>query len=220
MGKRILVVDDERDILEFVGYNLSREGYEVYTAENGEVALRIAEQVRPHLILLDSMMPVMDGAQTCEAIRRHPLLKDTMVVFLSAVDEEEKQVNSYKSGADDYITKPVRMRVLCSRVGAIMKRLDEREAAESVGIEIDEARHAIITPQGEEILPRKEFEILRLLRSQPDKLFTREEIYKRVWGDEIVVGERTLDVHIRRLRRKLGDDRIATIKGVGYMYKA
>ncbi len=220
MGKRILVVDDERDILEFVGYNLSREGYEVYTAENGEVALRIAEQVRPHLILLDSMMPVMDGAQTCEAIRRHPLLKDTMVVFLSAVDEEEKQVNSYKSGADDYITKPVRMRVLCSRVGAIMKRLDEREAAGSVGVEIDEARHVIITPQGEEILPRKEFEILRLLRSQPDKLFTREEIYKRVWGDEIVVGERTLDVHIRRLRRKLGDGRIATIKGVGYMYKA
>lgn len=220
MGKRILVVDDERDILEFVGYNLSREGYEVYTAENGEVALRIAEQVRPHLILLDSMMPVMDGAQTCEAIRRHPLLKDTMVVFLSAVDEEEKQVNSYKSGADDYITKPVRMRVLCSRVGAIMKRLDEREAAESVGVEIDEARHVIITPQGEEVLPRKEFEILQLLRSQPDKLFTREEIYKRVWGDEIVVGERTLDVHIRRLRRKLGDDRIATIKGVGYMYKA
>ena len=220
MGKRILVVDDERDILEFVGYNLSREGYEVYTAENGEVALRIAEQVRPHLILLDSMMPVMDGPQTCEAIRRHPLLKDTMVVFLSAVDEEEKQVNSYKSGADDYITKPVRMRVLCSRVGAIMKRLDERKTMESIGIEIDEARHAIITPQGEEILPRKEFEILQLLRSQPDKLFTRDEIYKRVWGDEIVVGERTLDVHIRRLRRKLGDDRIATIKGVGYMYKA
>ena len=220
MGKRILVVDDERDILEFVGYNLLREGYEVYTAENGEVALRIAEQVRPHLILLDSMMPVMDGPQTCEAIRRHPLLKDTMVVFLSAVDEEEKQVNSYKSGADDYITKPVRMRVLCSRVGAIMKRLDERKTMESVGIEIDEARHSIITPQGEEILPRKEFEILQLLRSQPDKLFTRDEIYKRVWGDEIVVGERTLDVHIRRLRRKLGDDRIATIKGVGYMYKA
>ncbi|MGN0007661.1 MAG: response regulator transcription factor [Alistipes sp.] len=219
MGKRILVVDDERDILEFVGYNLSREGYEVYTAENGADALKVAEQVHPHLILLDSMMPVMDGTQTCEAIRRHPLLKDTMVVFLSAIDEEEKQVSSYKSGADDYITKPVRMRVLCSRVGAIMKRLDEKPVAKVVGIQIDETRHAIVTAHGEIILPRKEFDILQLLRSQPDRIFTRDEIYKSVWGNEIVVGERTLDVHIRRLRRKLGDNRIATIKGVGYMYR-
>lgn len=220
MSRRILVVDDERDILEFVSYNLSREGYEVYTAENGAVALEIAERVRPHLILLDSMMPVMDGQQTCAAIRHNPLLKDTMVVFLSAVDEEEKQVNSYKSGADDYITKPVRMRVLCSRVAAIMKRLNETPAAENSGIQIDESRHSIVTPHGEEILPRKEFDILQLLRSQPDRLFTREEIYKSVWGDDIVVGERTLDVHIRRLRSKVGDDRIVTIKGVGYMYKA
>lgn len=222
MGKRILVVDDESDILEFISYNLSREGYEVYTAENGAVALEVAERVRPHLILLDSMMPVMDGKQTCEAIRRHPTLKDTMIVFLSAVEEEENQVNSYRAGADDYITKPVRMRVLCSRVAAIMKRLDERAPAAPEGaamVQIDEARHAIVTERGEETLPRKEFEILQLLRSQPDRLFTREEIYRSVWGDEIVVGERTLDVHIRRLRRKLGDERIATIKGVGYMYK-
>lgn len=220
MGKRILIVDDERDILEFVGYNLSREGYEVYTAENGAIALEVAERVHPHLILLDSMMPVMDGRQTCEAIRRHPLLKDTMVVFLSAIDEEEKQVSSYQSGADDYITKPVRMRVLCSRVDAIMKRLDEKPVAKVVGIQIDEARHAIVTAQGEEILPRKEFEILQLLHSQPDRIFTRDEIYGAIWGDDIVVGERTLDVHIRRLRRKLGDNRIATIKGVGYMYRS
>lgn len=219
MGKRILVVDDERDILEFVSYNLSREGYEVYTAENGAAALEVAERVRPHLILLDSMMPVMDGRQTCEAIRRHPALKDTMIVFLSAVDEEENQVNSYRAGADDYITKPVRMRVLCSRVAAIMKRLDERTKPAGGDVRIDEARHAIVTERGEEVLPRKEFEILQLLRSQPERLFTREEIYRSVWGDEIVVGERTLDVHIRRLRSKLGDDRIATIKGVGYMYK-
>lgn len=219
MSKRILVVDDERDILEFISYNLSREGYEVYTAENGAVALDVAERVRPHLILLDSMMPVMDGKHTCEAIRRHPTLKDTMIVFLSAVEEEENQVNSYRAGADDYITKPVRMRVLCSRVAAIMKRLDERALPDDTTVQIDEARHVIVTARGEETLPRKEFEILQLLRSQPDRLFTREEIYRSVWGDEIVVGERTLDVHIRRLRRKLGDDRIATIKGVGYMYR-
>ena len=143
-----------------------------------------------------------------------------MVVFLSAIDEEEKQVSSYQSGADDYITKPVRMRVLCSRVDAIMKRLDEKPAAKVVGIQIDEARHAIVTAQGEEILPRKEFEILQLLHSQPDRIFTRDEIYRAIWGDDIVVGERTLDVHIRRLRRKLGDNRIATIKGVGYMYRS
>ncbi len=219
MGKRIVVVDDERDILEFVGYNLEKEGYEVYTACNGREGLELAERVRPHLILLDSMMPVMDGMQTCEAIRSHPLLKDTMIVFLSAVDDEEKQIGSYSAGADDYITKPVRMRLLCSRINAIMKRLDDGGASVRSGkVILDEARHAVITDGGEEILPRKEYEILKLLHSQPGRIFTREEIYASVWGGEVVVGERTLDVHIRRLRRKIGDDRIATLKGVGYRY--
>lgn len=219
MGKRILIVDDERDILEFVGYNLAKEGYEVYTACNGKEGLETAERVRPHLVLLDSMMPVMDGRQTCEAIRSHPQLKDTMVVFLSAVDEEEKQIGSYLAGADDYITKPVRMRLLCSRINAIMKRLDDNGVSvHSDKVVLDEARHAVVTDSGEEVLPRKEYEILKLLRSQPDRIFTREEIYASVWGDEVVVGERTLDVHIRRLRRKIGDDRIATLKGVGYRY--
>jgi len=218
MGKRIVVVDDERDILEFVGYNLEKEGYEVYTACNGREGLEMAERVRPHLILLDSMMPVMDGMQTCEAIRSHPQLKDTMIVFLSAVDEEEKQIGSYLAGADDYITKPVRMRLLCSRINAIMKRLDGGASVRSGKVILDEARHAVITDGGEEMLPRKEYEILKLLHSQPGRIFTREEIYASVWGDEVVVGERTLDVHIRRLRRKIGDDRIATLKGVGYRY--
>lgn len=218
MGKRIVVVDDERDILEFVGYNLEKEGYEVYTAGNGREGLELAERVRPHLILLDSMMPVMDGMQTCEAIRSHPLLKDTMIVFLSAVDDEEKQIGSYLAGADDYITKPVRMRLLCSRINAIMKRLDGGASVHSDKVILDEARHAVITDGGEEILPRKEYEILKLLHSQPGRIFTREEIYASVWGGEVVVGERTLDVHIRRLRRKIGDDRIATLKGVGYRY--
>ncbi len=219
MGKRIVVVDDERDILEFVGYNLEKEGYEVYTACNGREGLELAERVRPHLILLDSMMPVMDGMQTCEAIRSHPQLKDTMIVFLSAVDDEEKQIGSYSAGADDYITKPVRMRLLCSRINAIMKRFDDGGATVRSGkVVLDEARHAVITDGGEEILPRKEYEILKLLHSQPGRIFTREEIYASVWGGEVVVGERTLDVHIRRLRRKIGDDRIATLKGVGYRY--
>lgn len=218
MSYRILIVDDERDILEFVGYSLSKEGYEVYTAGNGEEGLKIAEKVRPHLIILDLMMPVMDGRETCEAIRRHPVLKDTMVIFLSAVCEEEKQVDSFMAGADDYITKPVSMRVLCSRVNAIMKRLDDGDPDKQAGIRLDEGRHSIITAEGEVTLPRKEFEILRLLCSEPGRIFTREEIYSRVWGDGIVVGERTLDVHIRRLRRKMGNDSITTLKGVGYKY--
>lgn len=218
MSYRILIVDDERDIQEFVGYNLSKEGYEIYTAGDGAEGLRIAEKVRPHLIILDLMMPVMDGRETCEAIRRHPALKDTMVIFLSAVCEEEKQVDTFLAGADDYITKPVSMRVLCSRVNAIMKRLDNKDAQERSGIRLNERRHSMSTAGGEVTLPRKEFEILRLLCSEPGRIFTREEIYSHVWGDGIVVGERTLDVHIRRLRSKIGDGRITTLKGVGYKY--
>ncbi len=220
MSHRILIVDDEPDIREFVQYNLVREGYEVHTAENGAEAMKVAEQVRPHLILLDLMMPVMDGRETCEAIRSHPVLKETMVVFLSAVGDEDKQVDIFGAGADDYITKPVRMRVLCSRINAIMKRLgkDGSTATQQPSPRLDEAHHSIITQDGEQTLPRKEFNILRLLLSQPNRLFTREEIFAHVWGDGTVVGERTLDVHIRRLRRKIGDRHIITQKGVGYKY--
>lgn len=211
----ILVVDDEVDIREFIRYNLTREGYCVYTAADGAEALRVAEDVRPQLILLDMMMPVMDGGRACRAIRLHPLLKDTMVVFLSAVCDEECKVAAYEAGADDYITKPVSMRVLCSRVNAIMKRF----AVPPVSLSLDEKRRAIITSEGETLLPRKEFEILRLLCSEPERVFTREEIFKSIWGEGVVVGDRTLDVHIRRLRRKVGDERIVTIKGVGFLYK-
>lgn len=219
MAQRILIVDDEADIREFICYNLTREGYETHTACNGEEALRVAEQVRPHLILLDMMMPVMDGRQTCEAIRRHPTLCHTMVVFLSAVREEECQVESYSAGADDYITKPVSMRILCSRINAIMKRLSADDEPADEGVHLNESHHSIQTPQGEVVLPRKEFAILQLLCSAPDRIFTREEIFRHVWGDDVVVGDRTLDVHIRRLRRKLGNDRITTKKGVGFSYK-
>lgn len=211
--QRILIVDDEDDIREFINYNLTREGYSVYTASNGKEAVQVALDVRPHLILLDMMMPVMDGRQTCQVIRNTPELKDTMVVFLSAVQEEQCQIDSYEAGADDYITKPVSMRVLCSRVNAIMKRLDI-PAPKTISLDLNS--RILATPEGEFVLPRKEFEILQLLLSEPNRVFTREEIFQRIWGADVVVGDRTLDVHIRRLRRKIGDDKIVTYKGVGF----
>lgn len=211
--QRILIVDDEDDIREFISYNLTREGYSVYTASNGKEAVQVALDVRPHLILLDMMMPVMDGRQTCQVIRNTPELKDTMVVFLSAVQEEQCQIDSYEAGADDYITKPVSMRVLCSRVNAIMKRLDI-PAPKTISLDLNS--RILATPEGEFVLPRKEFEILQLLLSEPNRVFTREEIFQRIWGEDVVVGDRTLDVHIRRLRRKIGDDKIVTYKGVGF----
>ncbi|MBR7183256.1 MAG: response regulator transcription factor [Alistipes sp.] len=211
--QRILIVDDEDDIREFISYNLTREGYSVYTASNGKEAVQVALDVRPHLILLDMMMPVMDGRQTCQVIRNTPELKDTMVVFLSAVQEEQCQIDSYEAGADDYITKPVSMRVLCSRVNAIMKRLDI-PAPKTISLDLNS--RILATPEGEFVLPRKEFEILQLLLSEPNRVFTREEIFQRIWGADVVVGDRTLDVHIRRLRRKIGDDKIVTYKGVGF----
>ncbi len=222
MSHRILLVDDEVDILEFVRYNLVREGYEVFTAENGSDALRIAAEVRPHLILLDMMMPVMDGAQTCRAIRRDPALRDTMVVFLSALGEEEQQLAGFGVGADDYLTKPIKMKLLMSRVQAILKRIDADAApAETpAGITIDHERHIVECDGCEVVLPRKEFDLLELLYSSPGKLFSREEIYTRIWGTEVVVGDRTIDVHIRKLRQKIGEQRIVTIKGVGYKYEA
>lgn len=222
MSHRILLVDDEDDILEFVRYNLVREGYEVFTARNGAEALEVAAACRPHLILLDRMMPVMDGAQTCRAIRANPSLKDTMVVFLSALGEEEQQLTGFGVGADDYLTKPIKMKLLVSRVQAILKRIDADRApakAADRGIRIDRERYVVIR-DGEEIaLPRKEFALLDLLSSSPGRLIPREEIYAKIWGTEVVVGDRTIDVHIRKLRQKIGDARIVTVKGVGYKYE-
>ena len=207
-------LDDEVDILEFVRYNLVREGYEVFTAENGAQALQVAAACRPHLILLDMMMPVMDGIETCRAIRRDPQLKDTMVVFLSALGEEEQQLSGFGVGADDYLTKPIKMKLLVSRVQALLKRVDS--GTPTAGAE----PHSGITIDGREIvLPRKEFALLDLLCSQPGRLVTREEIYSRIWGSDVVVGDRTIDVHIRKLRQKIGDRRIVTVKGVGYKYE-
>ena len=224
MNHRILLVDDEIDILEFVRYNLVREGYEVYTAQNGAEALETATRCRPHLILLDMMMPVMDGVETCRAIRRDPALRDTMVVFLSALGEEEQQLAGFDVGADDYLTKPIRMKLLISRIQAILKRVDASPAtpgaeARKEGITVDRERYTVIR-NGEEItLPRKEFALLDLLCSSPGKLVTREEIYAKIWGSDVVVGDRTIDVHIRKLRQKIGDERIVTVKGMGYKYE-
>ena len=217
MSRRILIVDDEDDIREFIGYNLRREGYTIYTASIGKEAVEVARTTQPHLILLDMMMPIMDGRQACEAIRQIPELSDTFILFLSAVQEEQCQLESYLAGADDYITKPVSMKVLCSRVNAIMKRIKPDVASQ---YSIDTARRVVITPQGELTLPKKEFEIVELLLSNPDKVFTREEIFGQIWGGEVVVGDRTLDVHIRRLRRKLGDEAITTHKGIGFKIEA
>ena len=221
MSHRILLVDDEPDILEFVKYTLVKEGYEVFTAQNGAEALKAAAQHRPHLILLDMMMPVMDGAQTCRAIREDPQLRDTMVVFLSALGEEEQQLAGFGVGADDYLTKPIKMKLLVSRVQAILKRIDAGKAPAPAeeGVAMDRERYTV-TRDGREIsLPRKEFALLDLLYSSPGKLFSREEIYARIWGSEVVVGDRTIDVHIRKLRQKIGDEKIDTVKGVGYKYE-
>ena len=222
MSHRILLVDDEVDILEFVRYNLVREGYEVFTAENGAEALKVAAECRPHLILLDMMMPVMDGAQTCRAIRQNPVLKDTMVVFLSALGEEDQQLTGFGVGADDYLTQPMQMKLLVSRVQAILKRIGAETApAEpaAAGVGVGRERYTVIRDGQEITLPRKEFALLDLLPSSPGKLIPREEIYAKIWGTEVVVGDRTIDVHIRKLRQKIGDERIVTGKGVGYKYE-
>lgn len=216
MGYRILLIDDEDDILEFVKYNLERDDYEVFTASNGAEGLNVALKVKPHLILLDMMMPVLDGIETCKAIRNSPALKNVMVVFLSAVGSEETQLQGYNAGADDYINKPIKMNILRSRVQAILKRIVLTESSQE--ITIDTEHHLVRKGDQTIILPRKEFALLHLLYSEPGKLFTREEIYRLVWGN-IVVGDRTIDVHIRKLRQKIGDNHIVTVKGLGYKFE-
>ena len=217
MAYRILLIDDEADILEFVKYNLERDGYEVSTASNGAEGLEVALKVKPHLILLDMMMPVLDGIETCKAIRQSPVLKNVMVVFLSAVGTEETMVQGYGAGADDYINKPIKMNVLRSRVQAILKRITPVEVSDKIEIDVEHYQ----VRKGEEVitLPRKECSLLQLLHSQPGKLYTRDEIYAKVWGNKVVVGDRTIDVHIRKLRQKIGEDHIVTVKGMGYKFE-
>ncbi|MBB3124092.1 two-component system alkaline phosphatase synthesis response regulator PhoP [Mesoflavibacter sabulilitoris] len=219
---KILLVDDEPDILEIVGYNLSAEGYQVITADNGVKAVKKAKKEKPHLIILDVMMPEMDGIEACEAIRKVPELSSTIITFLTARGEDYSQVAGFDAGADDYITKPIKPKVLISKVKALLRRLKSEDTNQSVikigKLTINRDEYKIILGKEEIILPRKEFELLSLLASKPGKVFKREDILDRVWGNEVVVGGRTIDVHIRKLREKIGDDSFKTVKGVGYKF--
>lgn len=225
---KVLLVDDELDILEFLSYNLEKEDYIVYTAKNGLEAIKIAEKRTPHLIILDVMMPEMDGISACEELRKIPSLSNTVIAFLTARGEDYSQIAGFEAGADDYITKPVRPKVLVSRVKALLKRTGEATAkvvevqdTNTVNIGnllIDKERYLIRIDDNEMVLPRKEFELLSLLVSKPGKVFTREEIYSSVWGENVVVGDRTIDVHIRKLREKIGNEHIKTLKGIGYKF--
>ncbi len=221
---KILLVDDEQDILEIVGYNLSQEGYQIFTAQNGKEAILKAKKELPHLIIMDVMMPEMDGMEACENIRKIPELNNVIITFLTARSEEYSQVAGFEVGADDYITKPIKPKLLVSKVKALLRRLKDDEAKNSEtlnvgGIEINREEYKIIKDEKEIILPRKEFELFYLLASKPGKVFKREEILDKVWGNEVVVGGRTIDVHIRKLREKIGDDFFKTIKGVGYKFE-
>jgi len=219
---KILLVDDEPDILEIVGYNLTLEGYQIITAENGLEALKKAKKYHPHLIILDVMMPEMDGIEACEKLRSIPELSDTIITFLTARGEDYSQVAGFEAGADDYITKPIKPKVLVSKVKALLRRFKEN-ASETPNVNlgnliINREEYKIIKNKKEIVLPRKEFELLSLLASKPGKVFKREDILDKVWGNEVVVGGRTIDVNIRKLREKIGDESFKTIKGVGYKF--
>ncbi|GAA4280617.1 response regulator transcription factor [Gaetbulibacter aestuarii] len=218
---KILLVDDEPDILEIVGYNLSNEGYQVITAENGQEGVKKAKKELPQLIILDVMMPEMDGIEACEIIRKDPELQNTIIAFLTARGEDYSQVAGFDAGADDYITKPIKPKVLVSKVKALLRRFKEEEVKNTMKVgqlEINRDEYKITSKGKEILLPRKEFELLSLLASKPGKVFKRDEILDTVWGNEVVVGGRTIDVHIRKLREKLGDKSFKTVKGVGYKF--
>jgi two-component system alkaline phosphatase synthesis response regulator PhoP len=218
---KILLVDDEPDIIEFIQYNLKKEGYNVFSALKGRDAITLAEKHIPDLILLDVMLPEMDGIETCEEIRSIPGLQDTTIAFLTARTEDYSQIAGFEAGGDDYITKPIKPKVLLSRIKALLKRSKARESegdltSFSHDIMVDRERFLVMKKGEEIVLPKKEFELLNLLISRPGKVFTREEIFQTVWGDKVIVGDRTIDVHIRKLREKIGEDLIQTVKGVGY----
>lgn len=223
---KILLVDDEPDILEFLSYNINKEGFEVFTANNGKEAIEKAKKINPHLILLDVMMPEMDGIETCEALRQDKNLQNTIIAFLTARGEDYSQIAGFEAGGDDYIAKPIKPKVLISRIKALLKRFksfveeekQEDRVIRQANLIIDRDRYVVMKDGDELILPKKEFELLVLLISKPDRVFTRDEIFNTVWGENIIVGDRTIDVHIRKLREKIGDNHIKTIKGVGYKY--
>lgn len=225
---KILLVDDEPDVLEFLGYNLRKEGYQVHSCLNGEDAVKKAREILPHLIILDVMMPGIDGIETCTEIRKMEQLQNSIVIFLTARGEDYSQIAGFEAGADDYLTKPIKPKILLSRVKALLRRYRETVAGEGEedtqvqfsGFTIDKERYVVIRGKEEIIFPKKEFELLLLLTSKPNKVFSREEIFARVWGSDVIVGDRTIDVHIRKIREKLGLDNIRTVKGVGYKFES
>ncbi len=218
---KILLVDDEPDILEILSFNLSNEGYQIYTAENGKEALKVADQYMPHLIILDVMMPVMDGIEACERLRMDKRFQNTIIMFLSARGEDYSHVAAFESGADDYVTKPIKPRILNSKVKALLRRLLNEENDGNISFPnmvIDVEEYKVTYKDREIVLPRKEFELLYLLASKPGKVHKRQKIMEAVWGSDVVVGDRTIDVHIRKLREKIGEDYFKTVKGVGYKF--
>ena len=220
---RILLVDDEEDILEIVGYNLEQEGFEVLTAKNGKQAIKIAKKAQPQLIIMDVMMPEINGIEACERIRAIPELSQTIITFLTARGEDYSQLAGFEAGADDYITKPIKPKLLISKIKALLRRLPsyERNNEDILyfnNLIINRIEYTITMNGDEILLPKKEFELLSLLASLPNKVFKREEILEKVWGNDVVVGGRTIDVHIRKLREKIGDDYFKTVKGVGYKF--
>jgi two-component system alkaline phosphatase synthesis response regulator PhoP len=225
---KILLVDDEADILEFLSYNLKREGYQVFTANNGKNGVAKAKEIIPTLIILDVMMPEMDGIEACGEIRLIPELKNSLVVFLTARAEDYSQIAGFDAGADDYITKPIRPKLFLSKINSILRRYAPSNDEYNAGSEhstqfnaftIDKERYIIIVDNKDINLPKKEFELLQLLTSKPSKVFTREEIFSNVWGNSVIVGDRTIDVHVRKIREKINIDCIKTVKGVGYKFE-
>ncbi len=221
---KILIVDDEPDILEFLSYNLTAEGYEVFVASNGLKGLNEAKRVVPDLIILDIMMPEMDGVELCRRLRADPIFNDTSITFLTARQEDYSQIAALEQGGDDYISKPIKPRVLVARIKAILRRRSGAPQSDESSVDLGNMRIDLegmcIEKDGERIeLPRKEFELLNLLLSKPGKVFNREEIYRKVWGNDVIVGNRTIDVHVRKLREKIGDNYIRTIKGIGYKFE-
>jgi len=221
-GHTILLVDDEPDILEFLSYNIRKEGYKVFTANNGEEGVKLTQQLSPSLILLDVMMPKMDGIETCQIIRKDLNITQPIIAFLTSRAEDYAQIAGFEAGADDYISKPIRPRLLISKIESLLRRLDKSHGivieSQENSLKIDRDKFLIEIDGKQLILPKKEFELLELLASRPGKVFNREQILSIVWGNETIVGERTIDVHIRKLREKLGDEYIRTIKGVGYTF--
>ena len=219
---KILLVDDEPDIIEILRYNLSQEGYQVFSAKDGKSAIKKAEKEIPNLIIMDIMMPYMDGIEACGIIRKNPLFNDTIIMFLTARGEDYSHVAAYDAGADDYITKPVKPKVFLSKVKGLLRRLKNDSVIESVleigNLVIDRDEYKVKVSGKALILPRKEFELLYLLASKPEKVFKREKIMQLIWGADVVVGDRTIDVHMRKLREKIGDGYFKTVKGVGYKF--